>query len=103
MTEHELKNIQIVNSCLDALLQWDATGVAPCDDVEEYLHHILDNITPVAEQLGLHKEQRDIQDLPVEERPIGGLGIMLVSKIASKVKYSRENESHKLALYFSIK
>lgn len=68
MTEHELKNIQIVNSCLDALLQWDATGVAPCDDVEEYLHHILDNITPVAEQLGLHKEQRDIQNLPVEER-----------------------------------
>lgn len=42
-------------------------------------------------------------DLPVEDRPIGGLGIMLVRNIASKVQYKRENDSNVLSLYFSIK
>lgn len=56
----------MVNSCLDALLHWDATGVAPSDDVEGYLRYVLDEITPVAEKLGLHNEQRDIQDLVVK-------------------------------------
>lgn len=66
MTQQEIENRNRVIACLDALLQWDATGVAPCDDTEDYLHHVLDDITPVAEQLGLHKEQRDIQDLVVK-------------------------------------
>ncbi|MCQ2289471.1 MAG: SpoIIE family protein phosphatase [Muribaculaceae bacterium] len=39
-------------------------------------------------------------DLPAEERPIGGLGVMLVRHIASEVKYERVNESNKLSLYF---
>lgn len=47
-------------------------------------------------------EEPDV-DLPVEERPIGGLGIMLVNKIASKVVYERVDESNKLSLYFSKK
>ncbi|MBQ0069519.1 MAG: SpoIIE family protein phosphatase [Bacteroidales bacterium] len=49
------------------------------------------------------KAERPNLNLPVEERPIGGLGIMLVNKIASKVEYRRENESNKLSLYFNIK
>lgn len=42
-------------------------------------------------------------DLPIEERPIGGLGVMLVRRIATKVEYKRENEHNVLSLYFNIK
>jgi serine/threonine-protein kinase RsbW len=36
------------------------------------------------------QEQPDIS-LPAEERPVGGLGIFLISKIMDTVKYSRNN------------
>ena len=39
-------------------------------------------------------------DLPIEERPIGGLGIMLVNKIARKVEYARQDDRNVLTLYF---
>lgn len=42
-------------------------------------------------------------DLPAEERPIGGLGVMLVRHIASEVKYERVNDSNRLSLFFNIK
>lgn len=42
-------------------------------------------------------------ELPAEERPIGGLGIMLVHRIASKVEYVRQDGTNNLSLYFGIK
>jgi len=42
-------------------------------------------------------QQPDIS-LPAEERPIGGLGIFLVSKIMDNVSYRREQEKNKLTL-----
>jgi anti-sigma regulatory factor (Ser/Thr protein kinase) len=42
-------------------------------------------------------QQPDIS-LPAEDRPIGGLGIFLVSKIMDNVSYSREQEKNKLTL-----
>lgn len=56
----------MVISCLVALQDWDTTGVAPSDDVDAYLRHVLDNVITLAEQLGLHQEQREIQDLVVK-------------------------------------
>jgi len=40
--------------------------------------------------------------LPVEERPIGGLGILLILKIMDQVSYSRENNQNKLTLVKNI-
>lgn len=42
-------------------------------------------------------EQPDIS-LPVEERPVGGLGILLISKIMDEVLYIREDNKNKLIL-----
>lgn len=39
-------------------------------------------------------------DLPVEERPIGGLGIMLVNKLTRRVEYARQDDMNVLTLYF---
>jgi anti-sigma regulatory factor (Ser/Thr protein kinase) len=36
--------------------------------------------------------------LGVEERPIGGLGILLVRKIMDTVSYSRENDQNVLTM-----
>lgn len=38
--------------------------------------------------------------LPVEERPIGGLGIMLVRKLTKELVYKRENNCNYLTLIF---
>jgi serine/threonine-protein kinase RsbW len=40
--------------------------------------------------------------LPAEERPIGGLGIFLISKIMDSVNYSRQNNQNKLTLIKNI-
>lgn len=42
-------------------------------------------------------EQADIS-LPIEERPVGGLGILLISKIMDEVLYIREDNKNKLIL-----
>ncbi|MGD9556268.1 MAG: ATP-binding protein [Mangrovibacterium sp.] len=43
------------------------------------------------------KEDPDL-NLPVEDRPIGGLGIFLIRQIMDEVKYSREDRKNKLTL-----
>jgi len=40
--------------------------------------------------------------LPVEERPIGGLGILLILKIMDQVSYSRQNNQNRLTLVKNI-
>ena len=42
-------------------------------------------------------EHPDIS-LPVEERPVGGLGILLISRIMDEVLYVREDNKNKLIL-----
>jgi anti-sigma regulatory factor (Ser/Thr protein kinase) len=37
-------------------------------------------------------------DLPAEERPVGGLGIFLITKIMDSVNYKRENDKNILNL-----
>lgn len=39
-------------------------------------------------------------ELPVEERPIGGLGIMLVKQLSKSVAYERKNEHNILTITF---
>lgn len=43
------------------------------------------------------KEDPDL-NLPVEDRPIGGLGIFLIRQIMDEVKYSREDRKNRLTL-----
>lgn len=47
------------------------------------------------------RKQPDLT-LPAEERPIGGLGIFLISKIMDTVKYSRHNNNNILTLIKNI-
>jgi serine/threonine-protein kinase RsbW len=47
------------------------------------------------------RQKPDIE-LPAEERPIGGLGIFLISKIMDTVTYSRQNNQNKLTLIKNI-
>lgn len=49
----------------------------------------------------LSQQQPDIS-LPVEERPIGGLGIFLISQIMDKMHYTRRNNQNILKLNKSI-
>jgi anti-sigma regulatory factor (Ser/Thr protein kinase) len=49
----------------------------------------------------LSQQQPDIS-LPVEERPIGGLGIFLISQIKDKMHYTRRNNQNILKLNKSI-
>jgi anti-sigma regulatory factor (Ser/Thr protein kinase) len=46
-------------------------------------------------------KQPDIS-LDAEDRPIGGLGIFLISKIMNEVHYTRKNENDILTLYKTI-
>ena len=50
----------------------------------------------------LSKDDPDIS-LPAEERPIGGLGILMVKKTMDKVTYRRENGRNILILQKTIK
>ncbi|MCF8358270.1 MAG: ATP-binding protein [Prolixibacteraceae bacterium] len=43
------------------------------------------------------KEKPDI-DLPADQRPIGGLGIFLITKIMDSVNYKRDNDKNILIL-----
>lgn len=45
----------------------------------------------------LARQQPDIT-LPVEERPVGGLGIFLISRIMDRMHYSRQNNQNILTL-----
>lgn len=45
----------------------------------------------------LNQQQPDIT-LPVEERPVGGLGIFLISQIMDRMHYSRQNNQNILTL-----
>ena len=47
------------------------------------------------------REQPDLT-LSAEERPVGGLGIFLISKIMDTVNYSRNNNQNKLTLTKNI-
>lgn len=49
----------------------------------------------------LKQEAPDIS-LPAEERPIGGLGIFLISQIMDKINYKRESNQNVLTLKKSI-
>lgn len=66
MTEQEIEHKNEVIKCQEALEAWDTTGVVPGGDGDAYLRHVLDVVIPVAEKLGLHHEQREIQDLVVK-------------------------------------
>jgi len=50
----------------------------------------------------LAREVPDIT-LPAEDRPIGGLGIFLITKIMDKVSYKRQNNQNILTLIKNIK
>ncbi len=49
----------------------------------------------------LLQQQPDI-NLPVEERPVGGLGIFLISQIMDEMKYTRQKKQNILTLNKSI-
>lgn len=40
--------------------------------------------------------------LPLEDRPIGGLGIFLIRNIVENIHYRRENDSNVLTVYISL-
>jgi len=51
---------------LQQLLQWDASGVAPAGDTEQLIAHVIQEVAPQAEVLGMHHEQHLLQDLSVK-------------------------------------
>lgn len=50
----------------------------------------------------LEQKQPDI-NLPAEERPVGGLGIFLMSQIMDKMQYTRKGNENRLILKKSMK
>ncbi len=49
----------------------------------------------------LEQQQPDIK-LPAEERPVGGLGIFLISQIMDEMQYNRKGNENRLTLKKSI-
>lgn len=51
---------------LQEMQKWDAEGIAPATDTEAYIKDILDRWAPMAEELGLSREQYELQELAVK-------------------------------------
>lgn len=51
---------------LDELRIWDKTGEKPAEDTAQYIAHILNDVAPTAETLGLDHEQYELQELAVK-------------------------------------
>lgn len=51
---------------LNELRQWDANGIAPEGDHDQYIAHIIKTVAPAAEELGMEHEQHEMQDLAVK-------------------------------------
>lgn len=55
-----------ITTALAQLRQWAATGQPPCADAPSLITHILNDVAPLAEQLGLSREQHELQDLAIQ-------------------------------------
>ena len=51
---------------LEELRLWDSTGTTPVLDTKSYIEHIIQDVAPAAEEMGLEHEQHEIQDLAVK-------------------------------------
>lgn len=56
---------QDVMIALEKMRQWKAEGVCPAQDAASLVAHVIKEIAPLAEELGLHREQRELQELAV--------------------------------------
>lgn len=50
---------------LEKMRQWRAEGVCPAQDQDAYVAHIITEVAPQAEEMGLHREQSELQELAV--------------------------------------
>lgn len=55
-----------ITTALAQLRQWAATGQPPCADAPSLGTHIVNDVAPLAEQLGLSREQHELQDLAIQ-------------------------------------
>ena len=60
MTDNEILD------CLEQMQQWDATGVPPVADIEQYVSDVIQRVAPAAEEMGMEHEQHQLQDLAVK-------------------------------------
>lgn len=64
-TNLEEQLTEILNH-LNQLESWDASGVYGTDEVQQYVNDVLANWVPLAEEIGMHKEQTRMQNLCVK-------------------------------------
>lgn len=57
---------QEIQSHLEQMRLWDSQGVKPAADTDAYVKEILDRWAPMAEELGLSREQSELQNLAVK-------------------------------------
>lgn len=58
-----VKDIQLA---LEEMKRWESEGVAPCDDTAAYVQDIQQSIAQAAEQLGMSREQHELEELSVK-------------------------------------
>lgn len=57
---------QEILHCLKQLQDWDTTAVPPAEDTHAFIAHVLENVAPAAERLGMFEEKKDMQELAVK-------------------------------------
>lgn len=57
--------IKEIESALEVLQKWDKDGIVPADG-KEFINDVQNRIAPMAEELGLHLLQHDLQELSVK-------------------------------------
>lgn len=51
---------------LGKMQKWASEGIRPAEDTEAYVSHIITEVVPLAEELGLNREQHELQELAVK-------------------------------------
>lgn len=51
---------------LEKMQKWEKEGVLPAEDTEAYVAHVITELAPLAEEMGMHHEQHELQELAVK-------------------------------------
>lgn len=63
--EQELHANQILQ-CVEKMQKWEADSMQPTPEVQAYIKDVFDKWAPLAEELGMHKEQKILQEIAVK-------------------------------------
>lgn len=58
--------VKEILECLEKMHRWEKEGIAPAEDTNAYVMHVIEDIVSKAEELGMHHEHAELQELCVK-------------------------------------